>query len=196
MPTISFEDNWDLNHSEFIESTYKVYRNTSISYADQITTCLENLHDKEDQNSVRSASIICAAFGYESINVITELNVLRLTTNAKCELCLKIAALHPSSDNDCLVGTFVLDGAMNIIATQRVETLKRKVPPLPKFKVPEASWFTFIFDENKNPNIPTQTSINCDFMKSARASYRQLPISDEMLANLSAAHESTITNKC
>ncbi len=188
MPIITFENKWALNFSPLTESTYKMNYHDTISYGDQIKNCLESLDDKEDQHAILSAKIICQAFGYQSIDDITDILVLKVLMNTSNNLCLKIAVPHPLSTNECYVGTFVLNAAMNIINLDHVETLKRKVPPLPLFKVPEKAWYEFNFKENTDPNklahsatasTPKKKTGLCD-------SYRTLPISDEMLAKIMA----------
>lgn len=179
---ITTEQNWDQNFTSINESIYKVRKGIPITYATQIIDNLKNLDDDDDFDAINAASILCKVFGYRTVSDISELRVIKLIANDDISLSIKIAVPHPSSLDKCIVGTFILNSAMNIIGADKVETLQRKVSRLPLFRVPETAYHGLMFKENISPNATSQMSDNSAFMERANKSCRLLPNCDELLA--------------
>lgn len=188
MPRITYADNWSTILSSFASSSKY---NEKFTNVDKIKHNLEELSDFDDDSStpsIQNAYIIQKTFGYRHFNDISELHVLKLILNDKGNLCLKVAATHPTSADTCLVGTFNLDHALNIHSVDKLDNVQRNIPrlALPKFALPT-------LHENEKENAPPISNKVCakiPFWQQARQSYTKLPVNDELLALLNSATHS------
>jgi hypothetical protein len=175
MPRFTYEDNWASAHSRIANSYYKTEYNTKISHAEQIITQLGRIVEDDD---------------YENFEDISELHIIKLTLNDKGILSLKIAAIHPNSEETCLVGTFSINHAMNIHSLDKLDIIERKIPRLilPKIKFALPTVIENLEEkENTSPNKSTTPVKNIPFWKQASASHSKLPVDDKLLALLSTA---------
>jgi hypothetical protein len=190
MPRFTYEDNWASAHSRIANSYYKTEYNTKISHAEQIITQLGRIVEDDDYALNPQAEILRKAFGYENFEDISELHIIKLTLNDKGILSLKIAAIHPNSEETCLVGTFSINHAMNIHSLDKLDIIERKIPRLilPKIKFALPTVIENLEEkENTSPNKSTTPVKNIPFWKQASASHSKLPVDDKLLALLSTA---------